>query len=83
MQGIISFVQAHGTISALVAYYVISAAIGALPAPQTDSSRVYLFFYKFFNTLGGNLTRAFATKVEGSPNWDSAVQKAKDLGAAK
>jgi hypothetical protein len=81
MHAIIAFLQAHPTTSTLVAYYIASAFIGALPAPQATSGMFYNWFYKFLNTLGGNLSRAFATRVEGSPNWAPAVQKAKDLGA--
>ena len=75
MNSAIVFLQAHPTTSALVGYYIVSAFVGALPAPRAQSTQIYLFAYKFANTLGGNLTRAFATKVEGSPNWQPAVQK--------
>lgn len=64
----------HPTLSAIVGYYIISAAIGAMPAPQAGDSRWYLFFFKFLNTLGGNLTRAFNTAVETSPNFSAAVK---------
>jgi len=75
MNSAIEFLQAHPTSSTLVAYYLASAFIGALPAPRSQASQFYLFIYKFANTLGGNLTRAFATKVEASPNWQPAIQK--------
>ncbi len=75
MSSIVSFLQAHPTTDTLVAYYVASAFIGALPAPRAESTQVYLFAYKFMNTLGGNLTRAFATRVEASPNFQPAVAK--------
>jgi len=78
MNGIIAFLQAHPTSSTLVAYYIASAFIGALPAPQANSGMPYQFMYKFFNTLGGNLTRAFASKVESSPNFTPQMQQAKD-----
>lgn len=73
MTAIWNFIVAHDTIASLVAYYFASAFIGSLPAPRVDSTQLYLFVYKFLNTLGGNLTRAFATKVEGSPNFQAAV----------
>jgi len=73
--GLVSFYQAHPSLVALGGYYIVSAFIGALPAPMAGSSQLYLFFYKFLNTLGGNLTRAFGTKVEKSPNFADAVQK--------
>jgi len=80
MTSIWQFLMAHQTITTLVAYYIASAFIGALPAPQANSSMPYQFMYKFFNTLGGNLSRAFASKVESSPNFAPAAQKAQDLG---
>jgi hypothetical protein len=70
-----NFIMVHQTIAVLVVYYVVSAFVGSLPAPRASSSQIYLFFYKFANTLGGNLTRAFATKVEGSPNFQDAVNQ--------
>lgn len=67
------FLVAHQTIASLVAYYVVSAFIGSLPAPRVESTQMYLFLYKFANTLGGNLTRAFSTRVEASPNFQAAL----------
>jgi len=80
MNAIWAFLQAHPTSSILVSYYVLSAAIGSLPAPQADSHMFYVWFFKFSNTLGGNLTRAFGSKIEASPNFLPAAQKAVDLG---
>jgi len=40
----------------------------------------YLWCFKFSNTLAGNLTRAFASKIENSANFLPAAQKAQDLG---
>lgn len=70
-----SFLVEHQTIATLVGYYIVSAFVGSLPAPRANSTQLYLFFYKFANTLGGNLTRAFATRVEGSPNFQDAVNQ--------
>lgn len=80
MQNIWNFLVLHQTISILVAYYIASAAIGSLPAPQADSHMFYNWFFKFSNTLGGNLTRAFGSRIESSPNFIPAAQKAVDLG---
>lgn len=80
MSGIWAYLQAHPTTSTLGVYYILSAAIGALPAPQAQSGMFYNWIFKFANTLGGNLTRAFAAKVEASPNFIPAAQKAQDLG---
>ena|ERR1700749_561080 len=68
-----NFIQAHDTLSSLVAYYIAIAFAGSLPAPRAQSSQFYLFVFKFVNTLAGNLTRAYASKVEASPNFQDAV----------
>jgi hypothetical protein len=51
----------------LGAYWVFSAAIGAMPTPQQDSSRVYVWAFRFGHGLSGNLNRAaVALKVPGA-----------------
>lgn len=70
-----NFYNAHPATVALVSYYLASAFIGSLPAPTANASQFYLFLYKFLNTLGGNLSRAFASKVERSPNFQDALAK--------
>jgi len=73
MSSIIAFLQTHSTISALVAYYVAISFVGSLPAPTAASSMLYQFSFKFCNTLAGNLSRAYATRIEASPNFQDAV----------
>jgi hypothetical protein len=63
MSSIIAFLQAHQTISTLVAYYIASAFIGSLPAPEVGSSQFYRFIFAFLNTLGANLSRAYSSKL--------------------
>ncbi|MGH8863084.1 MAG: hypothetical protein ACREVZ_00305 [Burkholderiales bacterium] len=63
MKTLWNLIQAYPTISALVGYYVLSAAIGSLPAPQPTAGLFYQWFFKFSNTLAGNLTRAFSSKL--------------------
>ena len=63
MTQIMAFLTAHQTVAALVAYYVISAGIGALPAPVATSGDFYKWFFSFSNTLAGNLSRAFSSKL--------------------
>ena len=58
-----TFLALHQTISTLVSYYILSAAVGSLPAPQPDSGLFYQWFFKFSNTLAGNLARAFSSKL--------------------
>lgn len=73
MSQIWSFIVAHSTISSLVGYYIAISFTGSLPAPTARSSMFYQFVFKFVNTLAGNLTRAYASKVEASPNFQDAV----------
>lgn len=54
---------------------VLTAAVGALPAPTKDSPQWYVFLFQFSNSLIGNLGRAFNTSIEKSPNWEAAADK--------
>jgi len=79
MATLINFLSAHETIATLVGYYLAIAAIGALPAPTATSTAMYQFWFKFLNTIGGNLTRAFNSTVEKSPNFQPAVNLQQQL----
>ncbi len=79
MSTLFNWIGEHQTIAALVGYYIVSAAIGAMPAPTATDGRGYQFFFKFFNTLGGNLTRAFNSTVESSPNFQGGVNLQQQL----
>jgi hypothetical protein len=70
---IVGVYTAHPYISTLASYWILSAFIGALPSPTATSPGVYIFFFKFSNSLGGNLLRALSTRVESSPNFQAAV----------
>lgn len=51
----------------LVAYWVFSAAVGALPTPNEKSALWYVFLFRFSHGLSGNLNRAAVTlKVPGA-----------------
>ena len=73
MNALVSIYTNHPYISTLASYWFLSAFIGALPAPMATSSQLYVFFYKFTNSLGGNIVRALSTRVEASPNFQAAV----------
>jgi len=60
-------------------YMICSAAIGSMPAPTSQSHMFYLWAFKFLNTLAANVTRAFATKIEASPNFEPAVNVQRTL----
>jgi hypothetical protein len=51
----------------LISYWIFSAAVGALPTPEQDSTKVYIFVFRFAHILGGNVSRAAVTlKVPGA-----------------
>ena len=66
MNWLIASINAHPTYWTLGAYIVASNFISALPMPDTTSSKVYGFFFKFMNGLGANLSRAYAGKIPGT-----------------
>ncbi len=63
MKGFMSIIHTYPTWSTLVGYYVFSAFVGALPAPPVNSNLFYQFFFKFMNTLGANVSRAYSSKL--------------------
>lgn len=73
MNAIVQFITAHPTTCALIGYYIAISFVGSLPAPTALSSMFYQFVFKFVNTLAGNLSRAYASKVETSPNFQAAM----------
>jgi hypothetical protein len=42
-------------------YWILSAAVSALPEPAGNGSPVYLWLYRFSHTIAGNLTTALST----------------------
>jgi hypothetical protein len=42
----------------LVAYWVFSAAVGAMPTPDANGSKGYIFLFRFAHGISGNLNRA-------------------------
>ena len=77
MHNIFDFILSYPTTSTLVGYYIASAAIGSLPAPTPASGVFYQWFFKFSNTLAGNLTRAFSSKL-GTTNSAPAAEPPKE-----
>lgn len=58
-----------------IGYVVFANFVSALPAPKANATQFYMFFFRFMNGLGANLSRAFSTTIEKSPNWLAAVDK--------
>ncbi len=79
MNGILEIFQQHPysatAISTWLFNNIATAFVAAFAAPTKDSSVGYVWWFKFSNTVIGNLKRAQATAVENSPNFRDAVQK--------
>ena len=60
----IDFIIQHSTVLGVGAFWVLSAAVSAMPEPMPNGSPGYAWLYKFAHTIAGNLTTAFAGKVE-------------------
>lgn len=56
----------------VVAYWLFSAAVGALEAPTEKNGPFYRWAFKFLNTLAGNISRAFSSKIPGANGTDGA-----------
>jgi hypothetical protein len=80
MKLLIQLFQQHPVWASVVATWlfnnVVTAFVSSFPAPTKDSSMGYVWWFKFSNTLIGNIMRAKSTSLEGSPNWSDAVVKA-------
>lgn len=51
----------------LITYWVFSAAVGALPTPEENSAKWYVFLFRFGHGISGNISRAaVALKVPGA-----------------
>lgn len=50
----------------LLVFYSVSAAVSAMPMPDSKSSALYGWFFKFANLLWANVSRAAAGKIPGT-----------------
>ena len=59
------FVIAHQFWSAVVLYWIFSAAVSSMPDPVAPTNPAYTWLYRFLHTIAGNLTTAFAGRIPG------------------
>jgi hypothetical protein len=59
------FVIQHQFWAAVVAYWVFSAAVSAMPEPDAGAGSGYLWLYRFLHTTAGNITTAFGSRIPG------------------
>lgn len=61
----IPFLLQHQFWAAVVAYWLFSAAISAMPEPDSNDSPGYLWLYRFLHTTAGNITTVFGSRIPG------------------
>lgn len=67
MNDVLGFISNPVVWKAILAYWLFSSAVGALPTPEQGDSKLYQFAFRFAHGLAGNLNRAaVALKVPGS-----------------
>jgi hypothetical protein len=62
---VLQFIAQHQFWIAVVMYWILSAAVSALPEPAGNGSPVYLWLYRFSHTIAGNLTTVFSSRIPG------------------
>jgi len=55
----------HQYWTAVVIYWIFSAAVSSMPEPVPNGSSGYLWLYRFCHTTAGNITTAFSTRIRG------------------
>src|SRR5213594_4467358 len=58
-------VSEHQFWTAVVIYWMFSAAVSSMPEPAPNGSPAYLWFYRFLHSIAGNITTAFGGKIPG------------------
>lgn len=59
MHAIWLWITTHSTTSALIAFWLGSNVVTALPSPQQQSGNFYKFFFTLLHGLAGSLSRVF------------------------
>lgn len=74
MNQIWGFIVAHQTTSALVAYWLLSNIVTALPSPSNTSNGFYKFVFAFGHGVSGSLARVFPQlRAPNDPTQGSAT----------
>lgn len=69
MTTIWNLIVQHHTASALIAFWLGSNFISALPSPNTNSGSGYKFFFSFMHGLAGSLPRLLPMmRLPGDPS---------------
>lgn len=63
----IALIQAHPYGFTISIYYVFSAGVSSMPAPDSTSGNGYVWLFKFLHMIAGDISAAFASKLPQIP----------------
>ena len=61
----LQFVMQHEFWTAVVIYWIFSAAVSSMPDPDSTGNPGYRWLFRFLHTLAGNITTAFGNRIPG------------------
>ena len=59
-------ISKHEFWAAVAGYWVLSAAVSAMPTPPANGAAGYLWIYRFLHTIAGNVTTVFGSRIPGA-----------------
>lgn len=62
-----NIIEQHPAVFAIVAYWMFSAFVGGMPAPEETDGRKYRWAHDSLHILAGNLTSAIAQRYPQLP----------------
>jgi len=75
MNSVLAFFQMHPAFT-VACYWVLAAVCSSLRAPTAQSGQAYVTLFAVANLVGANIGRILPPRVEDSPNFQAALQKA-------
>ena len=76
MEPLFDFIAEHDTaFNGMVIGYIASAAVQALPEPDTDNGKFYRFVYKFAHTMAANIRHVMEQNKRDKEHGTSGVQR--------
>jgi hypothetical protein len=61
----IHFLMQHELWTAVVVYWIFSAAVSGLPVPAANDQAWYVWLYSFCHTIAGNISNVVGNKIPG------------------
>jgi hypothetical protein len=62
---VFEFLLQHQFWTAVVLYWIFSAAVSSMPEPPSTGRAGYLWFYRFCHTTAGNIVTVFGNRIPG------------------